>query len=166
VVGAPRRKVLTSCRPAPPHGALQSTSEIGSHGRLPIPAPTPPPTTGRVLVVDDDDQVRVIFVRYLTTAGFDVVAVSGAAEGLRVLRDEGNISLVLLDFTMPEMNGLEFRTQQLADERISGIPVVIVTGSPLAAEDRERLQAVDYLAKPVGREELIAVVARYRRVER
>jgi CheY-like chemotaxis protein len=110
--------------------------------------------------------VRVIFVRYLTTAGFDVVAVSGAAEGLRVLRDEGNISLVLLDFTMPEMNGLEFRTQQLADGRISGIPVVIVTGSPLAAEDRERLQAVDYLAKPVGREELIRVVARYCRAER
>jgi len=125
--------------------------------------PTPP--TGRVLVVDDDEGVRVIFSRHLTTAGFDVVAVPGAAEGLRVLRDEGNIALVLLDFQMPEMNGLEFRKQQLADARISGIPVVIVTGSAIAAEDRERLQAVDHLAKPVGRDELIRVVARYCRAE-
>ena len=124
-----------------------------------------PPTTGRVLVVDDDERVRMIFMRHLTTAGFDVVAVSGAAEGLRVLRDEGNICLVLLDLAMPEMNGLEFREQQLADARISGIPVVIVTGSPVAAEDREQLQAVDYLAKPVGREELIGVVARWCRVQ-
>jgi CheY-like chemotaxis protein len=107
----------------------------------------------------------MIFMRHLTTAGFDVVAVSGAAEGLRVLRDEGNICLVLLDLAMPEMNGLEFREQQLADARISGIPVVIVTGSPVAAEDREQLQAVDYLAKPVGREELIGVVARWCRVQ-
>ena len=126
-----------------------------------MPSPTPPPTTGRVLVVDDDERVRVIFMRHLTTAGFDVVAVSGAAEGLRVLRDEGNISLVLLDFTMPEMNALEFRKEQLLDGRISRIPVVIVTGTLVAAEDKERLQAVDYLAKPVGREELIAVVVRY-----
>ena len=130
-----------------------------------MPSP-PPPNTGRVLVVDDDEQVRVIFVRHLTIAGFDVIAAHSAAEGLRVLRDEGNIALVLLDLQMPEMNGLEFRRQQLADGRISGVPVVIVTGSPIAAEDRERLQAVDYLAKPVRREELIRVVARYcRRAE-
>jgi CheY-like chemotaxis protein len=125
----------------------------------------PTPTTGRVLVVDDDDQVRAIFVRYLTTAGFEVVAVSGAAEGLRVLRDERNISLVLLDLTMPEMNGLEFRTQQLADARISDVPVVIVTGTAVTAEDREQLQAGDYLAKPIGREELIRVVRRYCRAK-
>jgi CheY-like chemotaxis protein len=128
---------------------------------MPSPSGTPPPNTGRVLVVDDEEQVRVIFVRHLTTAGFDVIAAPSAAEGLRVLRDEGNISLVLLDFTMPEMNALEFRKEQLLDGRISRIPVVIVTGTLVAAEDKERLQAVDYLAKPVGREELIAVVVRY-----
>jgi CheY-like chemotaxis protein len=125
-----------------------------------MPAPTPPPTA-RVLVVDDDEGVRVIFMRHLTAGGFDVVTVPGGAEGLRVLRDEGNFSLVLLDLTMPEMNGLEFRRQQVEDERISGIPVVIVTGMPVAAEDRDQLQAVDYLAKPVGRDDLIRVVGRY-----
>ena len=124
-----------------------------------MPAPTP---TGRVLVVDDDEGVRVIFSRHLTTAGFDVVAVSSGAEGLRVLRDEGTFSLVLLDLTMPEMNGLEFRRQQLADERIARVPLVIVTGTAVCTEERRRLQAVDYLAKPVGREELISVVARCR----
>jgi CheY-like chemotaxis protein len=130
-------------------------------------APTgiPPLKTGRVLVVDDDERVRVILMRHLTTAGFDVVAVSSGAEGLRLLREEGNISLVLLDLAMPEMSGLEFREQQLADARISDTPVVIVTGSGITTEDREHLQAVDYLAKPVGREELIRVVARYCRAK-
>ena len=128
--------------------------------------PSPAPPTGRVLVVDDDERVRLIFTRHLTAAGFDVVAASSGAEGLRVLREEGNIALVLLDLAMPEMSGVEFREQQLADRRISGIPVVIVTGSAVAADDRERLQAGDYLAKPVGREELIRVVARHYRTDR
>jgi CheY-like chemotaxis protein len=125
--------------------------------------PTPP--TGRILVVDDDEGVRIIFSRHLTTAGFDVVAVSSGAEGLRVLREEENISLVLLDLTMPGMNGLEFRKQQLADAQISDVPVVIVTGTAVSAKERQHLRAGDYLAKPVSREELIAVVARYCRAE-
>ena len=123
--------------------------------------PTGAPTSGRILVVDDDEQVRAIFLRHLTSAGFDAIAVSNAAEGLRVLR-EGNVALVLLDLAMPEMNGLEFRRQQLADHSIAGVPVVVVSGSPIGAEDRRRLRAVEFIEKPVGREELIRVVARSR----
>ena len=115
----------------------------------------------RVLVVDDDPQVRTVFVRYLTLAGFDALPTESAAEGLRLLREESNIDLVLLDFQMPGMNGLEFRLRQLADARISRIPVVIVTGSGLSDENRRRLQAADYLTKPIGRDELIRVVRRY-----
>jgi CheY-like chemotaxis protein len=60
--------------------------------------PTPP--TGRVLVVDDDEGVRVIFSRHLTAAGFDVVTVAGGAEGLRVLCHEENVSWVLIDLAV------------------------------------------------------------------
>jgi CheY-like chemotaxis protein len=71
-----------------------------------------------------------------------------------------------LDLTMPEMNGLAYRAHQLAEGRIGDVPVVIVTGTAVCAEENQRLQAVDYLAKPVGREELVRVVARYCRTGR
>jgi two-component system, cell cycle response regulator DivK len=123
--------------------------------------PSGAPNIGRVLVVDDDEHVRAIFVRHLTSAGFDAIAVPGAPEGLRVLREEGNIGLVLLDLAMPGMNGLEFRTQQLADHSIADVPVVVVSGSPIGTEDQKRLRAKDYVSKPVGRDELLLVVSRH-----
>ena len=119
------------------------------------------PTGTRILVVDDSDLVREIFVRHLATAGFDVVAVSNGAEGLRVLRDDPSIGLVLLDFRMPGMNGMEFRQQQLADPSIAGVPVVIITGSPLDDEERKRLRGIEPLQKPIQRDELLRIVNRY-----
>lgn len=126
-----------------------------------MPSPTGAPTSGRVLVVDDDEHVRTIFLRHLTAAGYDATAVPSAIEGLRVLREEGNVVLVLLDLAMPGLNGLEFRAQQLADHSIADVPVVVVSGSPVAAEDQQWLRAKDYLSKPVGRDELLRVVTRY-----
>jgi CheY-like chemotaxis protein len=114
-----------------------------------MPSPTGAPTSDRVLIVDDDEHVRAIFIRHLTTAGYDAIAVSSAAEGLHALREQGNIALVLLDLAMPGMNGLEFRAQQLADHSIADV------------EDQQWLRAKDYLSKPVGRDELLRVVTRY-----
>jgi CheY-like chemotaxis protein len=123
--------------------------------------PTGTPITGRVLVVDDDEHVRAIFTRHLTDAGFDVVAVPNGFEGLRVLREEGNIALVLLDLAMPKMSGMEFRKQQLADQSIADIPVVVVSGSPIVGEVQRQLRAENYLSKPMGRDELLTIVARH-----
>lgn len=121
----------------------------------------PRPTAGRVLVVDDEDAVREMFRRSLELAHFDVVVAAGGEEGLRLLRDDPAICLVLLDLAMPGMSGRTFRDLQRADPRLATVPTLIVTGSALAQIVHDELLAEDYLLKPVAREHLISVVARY-----
>jgi CheY-like chemotaxis protein len=115
----------------------------------------------RILVIDDDLEVRSTFMELLQFAQFDVVSASGGAEGLRMLRYDPRIGLVLLDLMMPEMDGWRFRHAQRADTRLNVIPTIVVSGSPLGNIVHEELQAADYLLKPVGREHLISVVASY-----
>lgn len=121
----------------------------------------PQPKTGRVLIVDDDRAVREMFRRSLELAHFDVVIAAGGEEGLRRLRADPTICVVLLDLTMPGVDGRTFRDIQRADPRLAKIPTMIVTGSPLARVVHEELMADDYLLKPVGREHLVSVVGRH-----
>jgi chemosensory pili system protein ChpA (sensor histidine kinase/response regulator) len=116
-------------------------------------------------VVDDDPVVRQMFVRSLELAGFDAVAAADGEEGLRILRDDPSVALVLLDLTMSGMDGWTFLQEQRADERLAAIPTVIISGSPLAKP--EALRTEEFLQKPVDRERLVAVVSAYcRRRER
>jgi CheY-like chemotaxis protein len=103
-----------------------------------------------------------IFQRYLDVSGFDVVAAGGGQEGLHVLRTDPTIGLVLLDLKMPGIDGWTVRREQLADERLSLIPTIVVTGSVEEGQlARRELRPADYLLKPISYDQLIATVARY-----
>ncbi len=143
-----------------PDRVIQYASQFADDPLLADPDP-PDVGPGRVLVVDDDDDVRSVFKSILMLAGFDVVEAGGGAEGLTLLRSDRSIRLVLLDLTMPEMDGWRFRHEQRSDPRLSRIPTIIVSGEPLAHIVDEELRAADYLSKPVGRDHLIGVVAKY-----
>lgn len=78
----------------------------------------------RVLIVDDNEDVRHILARRLTLAGFDVAAAADGREGLAVLRN-GRWDLVLLDLMMPELDGFEFLAQ-VRDEQATP-PIVVIT---------------------------------------
>ena len=118
-------------------------------------------SAGRILVIDDEAVMRLLFTRSLQSAGFDVVAAEGASQGLQKLRDDPSIRLVLLDLNMPGMDGWGFRREQRADPRLKDVPTVVVTGEPLARIVESELYANEYLLKPVGRDHLISVVADY-----
>jgi two-component system, chemotaxis family, chemotaxis protein CheY len=120
-----------------------------------------PASRNRILVVDDDPVVRLTFQRSLELANYGVVVASGGAEGLRILREDPTIGLVLLDLLMPEMDGWKFRHAQRSNPRLAAIPTIIITGSSLAQVVHEELQAADYLLKPVARDHLMSVVAAY-----
>ena len=101
---------------------VSSTPGVGSTIRVcfPVPAPAPsirqagpPPTAektpakGRILVVDDEEMVRKVCVRMLQQAGWQVVDASGGALAVDVMaRYGGDIDCVLLDLSMPDMDGL------------------------------------------------------------
>ena len=116
---------------------------------------------GRILIVDDERVVRDFFRRALLMAGFEVVVASGGAEGLRMLALDRQIQVVFLDLNMPHVDGWAFRAAQLSDPRLASVPVVIVTGTaPNLVKDAE-LRADDYLRKPIGTDQLIAIASRY-----
>jgi EAL domain-containing protein (putative c-di-GMP-specific phosphodiesterase class I)/FixJ family two-component response regulator len=110
-----------------------------------------------VLVADDDEAIRALFSAVLTTAGFEVVEAVDGEDALARLATM-DVSLVLLDTTMPRLDGLEVVRRLRANERTSRLPIVLVSGAA-AESDRVRgldLGADDYLAKPVSTTELVA----------
>jgi EAL domain-containing protein (putative c-di-GMP-specific phosphodiesterase class I)/CheY-like chemotaxis protein len=112
-----------------------------------------------VLVVDDEDVVRRLFVRVLRGAGFEVIEASNGCEGLARIAEHGP-EVVVLDNRMPDLTGLDVLTALRADERTTTLPVILVTGQD-EVDDRVlglETGANDYVAKPVHPEELVARV--------
>ena len=121
---------------------------------------------GKVLIVDDDSNVRETLARMLQMSGFSVIQVGNGSGGMEALRDQPGVAMVLLDLNMSPMDGRAFRRLQLADPQLASIPTVVLTGAPLVDVDDAILQADDYLLKPVGREHLVSVVSAYCRAAR
>jgi CheY-like chemotaxis protein len=91
---------------------------------LPDTRPAPP-----VLVVEDDREQRETLCAMLDLEGFGHAEAANGREALDYLNESPAPCVVLLDLEMPVMNGWEFRVNQLADERLSSIPVVVVTAN-------------------------------------
>ncbi|MGQ0804723.1 MAG: EAL domain-containing protein [Actinomycetota bacterium] len=120
------------------------------------------PETGSpalVLVVDDEDVVRRLFVRVLRGAGLEVIEASNGREGLAQIA-EHTPEVVVLDNRMPDLTGLDVLTALRADARTTTLPVILVTGQD-EVDDRVlglETGANDYVSKPVHPEELVARV--------
>jgi two-component system, chemotaxis family, chemotaxis protein CheY len=82
----------------------------------------------KALVVDDSRAMRGILVKILARLGFEVLQAADGREALAVLdRESPSVELVLSDWNMPEMNGLEFVKAVRADPRFAALTVVMVT---------------------------------------
>jgi EAL domain-containing protein (putative c-di-GMP-specific phosphodiesterase class I) len=111
----------------------------------------------RVLVVDDDDALRLSLVRHLTHAGFLVVGVDRVSGALAAL-DASPFDVVVSDINMPDGGGLELLR---AVRRIDlDVPVILITGDPTleAAMSAVEFNAFRYLTKPLHSDALIATV--------
>jgi putative two-component system response regulator len=108
----------------------------------------------RVLVVDDDPNVRAVHARYVQSIGYDVETASDGIEALTKLAL--GIDLVLLDLYMPNMDGFEVAAKIRAHPVYELTPVVIITGSDKEAWYPRALQvgANDVLSKPLNLDEL------------
>jgi DNA-binding response OmpR family regulator len=111
-------------------------------------------SSARVLVVEDDTDVRTLVCELLVRAGMRTAEAVDGREGLHqfyALRPD----LVILDLSMPGMDGLDTleRIRELSD-----VPVLVLTGRALELEKVHGLQAGadDYVTKPFGRQELVA----------
>jgi two-component system chemotaxis response regulator CheY len=111
-----------------------------------------------ILIVDDSLPMRAVIKKTLKLSGFDVGDVfeaSNGKEALKVLREEW-ADLVISDYNMPEMNGLELIEEMKKDDVLRSIPVVMVTteGSRGRVELFIETGVADYIRKPFTPEEI------------
>jgi CheY-like chemotaxis protein len=111
------------------------------------------------LVVEDDREQRESLCAMLELEGFGHAEAANGREALDYLNASRAPCLVLLDLEMPVMNGWDFRVEQLADARLSRIPVVVVTAND---EGLARLfpGVEGFLWKPLKFEKLVAILDR------
>jgi CheY-like chemotaxis protein len=106
-----------------------------------------------VLVVDDEDDVREALAALIERWGFEVVTAGSGREALETL-PRLRPRLVLLDLTMPDINGWSVRAAMLADPSLASIPVVLLSGVADAPLQSKVLQTEDLLTKPIDVEKL------------
>ena len=102
------------------------------------------------LVIDDSSTMRLILTRFLAKMGFQVVEAANGREALQRLREMGRTDLVLVDWNMPEMNGVDFVRSVRADHSFDDLPLVMVTTNTELEHVAEALEAGanEYVMKP------------------
>jgi CheY-like chemotaxis protein len=120
--------------------------------------PTPVNT---VLVVDDDEAIRETIQEILQEQGFSVATARNGAEALAWLRASSAPALILLDLSMPMMDGQTFRQEQRKDPLLAPIPVIAISAAAGLAEKVRPMQIDGYLRKPMALDDLISIVGRY-----
>ena len=110
----------------------------------------------RILVVDDEENIRFTFESFLTDEGYEVKTASNLQDGKKLLTDE-KFDLVFLDILLGRDSGLEILRE--IKERGLQSPVVMITGAPEVetAAEAVRYGAFDYIPKPVMQENLLRV---------
>jgi CheY-like chemotaxis protein len=103
-----------------------------------------------VLVVEDDAELREMMAQRLHLAGFAPVTAANGHEALQLLRMGFPAKLILLDLTMPLMDGWAFRAVQRRDPSLADIPVIVVT-----ARDPSGVDAAAYCSKPVDGDDVV-----------
>ena len=116
-----------------------------------------------ILIVDDESKIRRLLSRSLETEGFDVAVADSAMSASEFLKN-GHCDLIILDYMMPEIDGMAFLAEL---RKKSSIPVIMLSAREEIAKKTQALElgADDYVVKPFSVAELVARVdALYRRL--
>lgn len=109
----------------------------------------------KAMVVDDSRTIRIILTKMLTDLGFEVCPAADGKEALQLVdREQGSFSTIMVDWNMPEMNGLDLVKQMRSDPRLSAVPIVMITTETETRQVMAALQAGanEYVMKPFSRE--------------
>src|SRR3954452_5169880 len=112
----------------------------------------------RAVVVDDSKAMRAVLVRMLTSCGYeDIIEATNGVDAFRAIRDNGSPDVVLVDWIMPEMSGIEFIRRARNSGLLDEASVVMVTSETAIDKVAEALEsgADEYLMKPFTRDALL-----------
>jgi CheY-like chemotaxis protein len=115
-------------------------------------------TPRRVLIVDDDIDIREALAEALSDEGYETRMAANGRDALQLLRSDATSreSVILLDLMMPILDGYGFLEAQREDPQLAAIPVAIITAG--ASPDRARLGSAPILTKPVDMAKLLRVL--------
>lgn len=117
---------------------------------------------GIVLLVEDDLALQDSVCDLLESEGFDVVGANDGREALDLLRVGLRPSVIVLDITMPRMDGWDFRHVQMADLNLRDIPVIVTTSAGFRTENiRSQFGDVHFLPKPLDAGAFLATLTLY-----
>ena len=120
-------------------------------------------TKGRVLIVDDEPDVRKVVRMTLTKAGYDVIKAEDGEKAIAAIKEGENpllLDVIISDIRMPKINGVE--ALNYFQQQWPSVPLIVLTGFPdmEMATGFLKQGIVDYLVKPVEKEKLTASVAK------
>jgi CheY-like chemotaxis protein len=122
-------------------------------------------THRRILVIDDDADVRGSVAEVLEDEGFTVAKAENGAAALKMLLSGTRPDIILLDMMMPEMDGWAFCVEQQKYPEIAGIPVIVFTAYGVPRETAAQMGAQGFLKKPLRLAELLAAIHRVEKDE-
>lgn len=116
---------------------------------------------GRVLVVDDEPDIRKVVRTHLEKADYEVIEAENGAEAIAILNAGDNpmyVDMILCDIRMPKLNGIE--AIEYFRKEYPSLPLVVLTGFPDLQMATALLKqgVMDYLVKPVEKDKLIDTV--------
>jgi CheY-like chemotaxis protein len=124
------------------------------------------PALLRVLVVEDDTDIRETVAELLLEEGYEVLTATSGRDALECLRQGPALpDLVLLDLMMPVMDGWTFFDELQKEAPLAALPIVVISADANVHEKAARLRPAACLRKPVSIDELLSTVARFRRSE-
>ena len=105
----------------------------------------------KLMVVDDDPEVRVIVAEFLEDFGYNVLQASSAAEALKLLDTAPDLRMIITDIRMPDMSGIELA--DVATQRQSDLKIILISGYFVSQQLERR-----FLRKPFRMRDLEAAV--------
>jgi two-component system chemotaxis response regulator CheY len=118
--------------------------------------------TQKILIVEDDPEIRASLIDALEDEGHQVVAACDGLDALERLREPQAAlpKLILLDLTMPRLDGMQFGAELSKVNDWSAIPVVVLSADDQIRAKAQALGAIGYLRKPVKLRELFSTISK------
>jgi len=115
----------------------------------------------KVLIVEDDDAIADALASLIEDAGHVALSARDGRAALEALRAGGRTCAIVLDLTMPQMNGWRFRQEQLRDPALATVPVIVCTADSDAEARARELGAAGWVRKPIDPGRLLALLAEH-----
>ncbi|WP_443078586.1 HAMP domain-containing protein [Streptomyces sp. NBC_01497] len=145
--------------------SLEEPAADAEAGESAAPRRTVSFSAEKVLIVDDDVRNVFALTSVLEAHGLTVLYAENGREGIEVLEQHDDVTVVLMDIMMPEMDGYETTTAIRRMPQFAGLPIIALTAKAMKGDREKAIEsgASDYVTKPVDSDQLLLMMADYMR---